>query len=361
MINTKAVLFCSSPSSSSSSSSINGNSSHRNETNGKDTKETLSNNDTDKPKKLKPEKPVKTSNAGIKTSNSVNKLSSSSNKRPSDDDEVLPKVKKKRKKIESPQINMKSNAFIPIEPPVLGEEEQHHLGNGKDVKLKIKSLPSSSSKISKKPAKQVEKNTEKNKEKKKEKLNSITDLNLSNFSTNGDTSKRKSVSNSKTKVKSPQEQKQKVSKAEERKVEKLMFRRESGDSWSSSTSSNSPGLPLLACNVMGKNNALGTLMAELSDQDYDDDDEDDIDISTPFQNDSYNSIIESSLSNNNVLNKKDIKSNTNKPKGKTKEVKDTKKDVKEIKKSTKNGHSSLRSPSNAIKGSETSKLSSKTR
>ena len=343
-----SLLFsCSSPSTS-SNTSINGNPAQvHKESNGKEMKESSSTNETEKTKKTKLDKQIKTSNSG-------NKVTSSSNKRPSDDDEILPKVKKKKKKIEeSPQLAVKSTGFIPIEPPAAGEEEQHIMGNSKDVKMKIKSLPSS--KTSKKPVKPPEKQlTDKPKDKKKDKLNNSSELNNSTtHSSNVDTNKKKAIISSKTKVKSPEETKPKVSKLEERKVEKLMFRRESGDSWSSSTSSNSPSLPILGNSIIGKNNALGALMAELSDQDYED--EEDVDISTPFQNDTLSSKLDSSLSNNNILNKKDNKSI--KQKSKTTELKDKKGTKKTTSHSSKNGH--RKSPTNASKIVESSKSSSK--
>lgn len=263
-------------------------------------------------KEMKEEKPIiasetekmkKTKTDKILSGKPAAKVQNVSNKRPSNSsEEELHIVKKKKKKTDESSA-VKPTGFIPIEPLPAGSDEQHAVLDNKDVKLKIKSLPP---KVSKKSDKATDKLIEKIKEKKKEKQN---DTSVADNSVSKNSTKRRNSSGTKTKgkaAKSPSETKPKAAKTEERKLEKITFRRESGDSWSSSRS-NSPGLytSVLSNAINNKNNALGTLMAELSDQD-DDDDEDDIDLSTPFQSDSIKHKTDSvTIGNNNVLNKKE--------------------------------------------------------
>jgi len=152
--------------------------------------------------------------------------------------------------------------FIPLELPVPGNENKDKLDEMKDVKLKIKSLPSKSAGNDKK--KNRRSSSEVGTGESANKLLKTAD----------------STSTKKAKLKSPKEDLKQV-KQEEKKVEKITFRRSSGDSWSSSTSSSS-----LLGNASGnKNTALNALLAEIG-YDDDDDDDDEVDIFTPFQSSS---------------------------------------------------------------------------
>ena len=190
-------------------------------------------------------------------------LKRSSSTSGADDLPSQPTVKKKKKKTDEGTPKNKPVGFIPLELPVPGNENKDKLEKMKDVKLKIKSLPSKSA----------------GNDKKKNRRSS------SEVGTGESTNKllktADSTSTKKAKLKSPKEDLKQV-KQEEKKVEKITFRRSSGDSWSSSTSSSS-----LLGNASGnKNTALNALLAEIGDDDDDDDDDDEGDIFTPFQSSS---------------------------------------------------------------------------
>lgn len=177
--------------------------------------------------------------------------------------QMQPVKKKKKKPDETPAKPNKAVGFIPLELPVAGNENKDKLEDVKDIKLKIKSLPSKS------PA-----------DDKKKSRRSSSEVGSGDAVPN--TSKqRESTSSKKSKQKSPKND-SKQAKQDEKKVEKITFRRRgSGDSWSSSTSGSS-----LLGNTSGsnKNMALDLLIAELSAEgDDDDDDGIDVDICTPFQ------------------------------------------------------------------------------
>ena len=181
-----------------------------------------------------------------------------------DDLPSQPTVKKKKKKTDEGTPKNKPVGFIPLELPVPGNENQDKLNEIKDVKLKIKSLPSKSA----------------GNDKKKNRRSS-SEVGIGE-SANKLLKTADSTSTKKAKLKSPKEDLKQV-KQEEKKVEKITFRRGSGDSWSSSTSSSS-----LLGNASGskKNTALNALLAEIGDDDDDDDDDDEVDIFTPFQSSS---------------------------------------------------------------------------
>ena len=189
-------------------------------------------------------------------------LKRSSSTSGADDLPPQPTVKKKKKKTDEGTTKNKPVGFIPLELPVPGNENKDKLEEMKDVKLKIKSLPSKSAGNDKK--KNRRSSSEVGTGESANKLLKTAD----------------STSTKKAKLKSPKEDLKQV-KQEEKKVEKITFRRSSGDSWSSSTSSSS-----LLGNASGtKNTALNALLAEIGDDD-DDDDEDEVDIFTPFQSSS---------------------------------------------------------------------------
>ena len=181
----------------------------------------------------------------------------------SDDLPSQPTVKKKKKKTDEGAPKNKPVGFIPLELPVPGNENKDKLDEMKDVKLKIKSLPTKSAGNDKKKTRRS--SAEVGTGESANKLLKTADV----------------TSTKKAKLKSPKEDLKQV-KQEEKKVEKITFRRSSGDSWSSSTSSSS-----LLGNASGnKNTALNALLAEIGDDDDDDDDEDEVDIFTPFQSSS---------------------------------------------------------------------------
>ena len=176
-------------------------------------------------------------------------------------EDTQPVKKKKKKPDEASGKPNKPLGFIPLEPPVAGNEHKEKLDEMKDVKLKIKSLSSKS------PA---------NDKKKNRRVSSEVGSgeNVSNTS-----KRRESTSSKKSKKNSPKDDFKQQAKQEEKKVEKITFRRRgSGDSWSSSTSSSS----LLGTSGGNKNMALDKLIAEMSEED-DDDDANEVDVCTPFQ------------------------------------------------------------------------------
>ena len=178
--------------------------------------------------------------------------------------EDMQSVKKKKKKPD--EASGKPNkplGFIPLELPVAGSEHKEKLEEVKDVKLKIKSLSSKS------PANDKKKNRRASSE-------VGSGENVSNTS-----KRRDSTSSKKSKQKSPKEDlKQQAKQVDEKKLEKITFRRRgSGDSWSSSTSTSS----LLGNAGGNKNMALDKLIAEMSEEDDDDDDGNEVDVCTPFQ------------------------------------------------------------------------------
>ena len=184
-----------------------------------------------------------------------------------EDTQALSVKKKKKKTDEAAAKPSKGLGFIPLELPVAGNEHKEKLDEVKDIKLKIKSLPSKS------PANDKKKNRRSSSE-------VGSGENLLNTS-----KRRESTSSKKSKQKSPENDSKPLAKQEEKKVEKITFRRRgSGDSWSSSTSSSS----LLGSAGANKNMALDKLIAELSDED-DDDDGNDVDVCTPFQSKSLHS------------------------------------------------------------------------
>ena len=177
-------------------------------------------------------------------------------------EDTQPVKKKKKKPDETSGKPNKPLGFIPLELPVAGNEHKEKLDEMKDVKLKIKSLPSKS------PA---------NDKKKNRRVSSEVGSgeNVSNSS-----KRRESTSSKKSKKNSPKDDFKQQAKQEEKKVEKITFRRRgSGDSWSSSTSSSS----LLGNSGGNKNMALDKLIAEMSEEDDDDDDSNEVDVCTPFQ------------------------------------------------------------------------------
>ena len=190
-------------------------------------------------------------------------LKRSSSTSGADDLPSQPTVKKKKKKTDEGTPKNKPVGFIPLELPVPGNENKDKLDEMKDVKLKIKSLPSKSAGNDKKKTRRS--SSEVGTGESANKLLKTAD----------------STSTKKVKLKSPKEDLKQV-KQEEKKVEKITFRRSSGDSWSSSTSSSS-----LLGNASGnKNTALNALLAEIGDDDDDDDDDDEGHIFTPFQSSS---------------------------------------------------------------------------
>ena len=217
-------------------------------------------------------------------------------------------VKKKKKKTDEGTPKNKPVGFIPLELPVPGNENKDKLDEMKDVKLKIKSLPSKSAGNDKK--KNRRSSSEVGTGESANKLLKTAD----------------STSTKKAKLKSPKEDLKQV-KQEEKKVEKITFRRSSGDSWSSSTSSSS-----LLGNASGnKNTALNALLAEIGDDDDDDDDDDEVDIFTPFQSSSTHTAktqkqkSSSVISPNNSSQSKDSKDSKDSSKVKVKGSTQTKK------------------------------------
>lgn len=198
-------------------------------------------------------KSVKTQEAvtpGIKRSSSTSGL---------EELQTQPTVKKKKKKTdEGTSKPSKPVGFIPLELLKPGNEHKDKLEEVKDVKLKIKSLPSNSSGSDKKKNRQASSEVG------------------TGDNVNNSLKRKDSTSSKKAKLKSSKED-LKQTKPDDKKVEKITFRRGSGDSWSSSTSSSS----LLGNTSGNKNTALNALLAEIGDDD--DDDEDEVDIFTPFQ------------------------------------------------------------------------------
>lgn len=234
-----------------------------------------------------------------------------------EDTQAQPVKKKKKKPDEATAKPNKALGFIPLELPTAGNEHKEKLPEEvKDIKLKIKSLPSKS------PAND-----------KKKSRRSSSEVGSSENVPN--TSKRReSTSSKKSKQKSPKEDSKQQAKQEEKKVEKITFRRRgSGDSWSSSTSSSS----LLGNTSGNKNMALDKLIAEMSDEDDDDDDGNEVDICTPFQSRSSHSataqkpIADAVSSPNGTLHNKDSSS-----KGRTKSSSQSKK-PEPVKNARKNG------------------------
>ena len=179
-----------------------------------------------------------------------------------EDTQTQPVKKKKKKPDEASAKPNKSLGFIPLELPATGNEHKEKLEDVKDIKLKIKSLPTKS------PASDKKKN-------RRSSLEVGSGDNVPNTS-----KRRESTSSKKSKQKSPKDDSKQQVKQEEKKVEKITFRRRgSGDSWSSSTSSSS----LLGNSSGNKNMALDKLLAEMSDEDDEDDDGNEVDICTPFQ------------------------------------------------------------------------------
>lgn len=210
-------------------------------------------NKHDRPIVHKPSKASEVVTPGLKRSSSTSGI---------DELQTQHGVKKKKKKMEEETPKpTKPVGFIPLELPIPGNEHKDKLEEVKDIKLKIKSLTKKSSGGEKKKSKQ-----------------SSSEMGTSNNILN--TSKHKDPTSSKKAKLKPQKEDHKQGKQEEKRVEKITFRRGSGDSWSSSTSSSS-----LSGNASGnKNTALNVLLAEIGDDDEDDDDE--VDIFTPFQSSS---------------------------------------------------------------------------
>lgn len=220
--------------------------------------------DLDKNKKFKHEGAI--ANKTLKTQEAATPgLKRSASTSGTEETQVQLVKKKKKKHDEAIAKPGKGVGFIPLELPGASNESKDRLEEMKDIKLKIKSLSSKS------PATDKKKNRQTSLE---------TGLNEGVPSS---AKGREFTSSKKVKKKSPKED-MKPSKPEEKKVEKITFRRRgSGDSWSSSTSSSS-----LLGNLGGNINvALDKLMADLSDED-DDDDGNSGDISTPFQSKTVN-------------------------------------------------------------------------
>lgn len=176
-------------------------------------------------------------------------------------EDTQPVKKKKKKPDEASGKPNKPLGFIPLELPAAGNEHKEKLDEVKDVKLKIKSLSSKS------PANDKKKNRR-----------TSSEVGLGENGSNA-SKRRESTSSKKTKQISPKDDVKRQAKQEEKKVEKITFRRRgSGDSWSSSTSSSS----LLGTSCGNKNMALDKLIAEMSEED-DDDDGHEVDVCTPFQ------------------------------------------------------------------------------
>ena len=230
--------------------------------------------------------------------------------------QTQPTVKKKKKKADEGASKLnKPVGFIPLELPIPGNENKDKLEEVKDIKLKIKSLPTKS-------CGSVKKKTRR----------SSSEVGTSDNVHN--TSKRKdSTSSKKAKLKSPKED-SKQTKQEEKKVEKITVRRGSGDSWSSSTSSSS----LLGNTVGSKNTALNALLAEIGDEDDDDDDE--VDIFTPFQSSSIHSTTTQKQTSSIVPSSNGTTQDKDSNKGKAKSSSQTKKSE-TVKNGRKNG---LKSP-----------------
>lgn len=218
----------------------------------------------DKPKKNKHDKPICNKTArtqdpvtpGIKRSSSLSGI---------DDLQLSHSVKKKKKKTEESTVkSSKPVGFIPLELPIPGSDQKGKLEDVKDIKLKIKSLNKKSGSGMGGSA--------------KKKSKEISDAGIAN-NVSGVSKHKDSSSSKKSKLKSPKED-MKAAKKEDRKLEKITFRRSSGDSWSSSTSTSS-----LSGNLNGsKNTALNKLLAEIGDDEEGEEEEedDDVDIFKPF-------------------------------------------------------------------------------
>ncbi|PFX31769.1 protein AF-9-like [Stylophora pistillata] len=219
--------------------------------------------DPEKNKKIKHEGTV--ANKTVKTQEAVTPGLKRSASTSGAEETQVQLVKKKKKKLDEGITKpSKGVGFIPLELPGVSNESKDRLEEMKDIKLKIKSLSSKS------PA------TDKKKNRRASSEAGLGDGVPSS-------SKRRESTSKKAKKKSPKED-LKPSKPEEKKIEKITFRRRgSGDSWSSSTSSSS----LLGNSGGNTNVALDKLMADLSDED-DDDDSHICDISTPFQSKTVN-------------------------------------------------------------------------
>lgn len=203
-------------------------------------------------------------------------------------------VKKKKKKTEDSTAKpSKPVGFIPLELPTPGSNDKGKLEDVKDIKLKIKSLnKKSSSGSTKKKSKQT------------------SEVQRTNSNTSNNSKLKESSSSKKSKLKSPKED-VKPAKHEEKKVEKITFRRSSGDSWSSSTSASS-----LSGNASGsKNTALNMLLAEIGDED-DDEDDNEVDIFTPFQHSSLQTSVSQKLSGPAVVSPNSSSKNKDGCKGK---------------------------------------------
>ena len=188
-------------------------------------------------------------------------------KRPAGSSEEVknhPVKKKKKKPVEGTPKSTKNVGFIVFEPSVPGSELKDKLEEVKDIKLKIKSLPS------------------KNGNDKKKDKHSSSSKNLLN------SSKHKDLSSS---AKKNKQKEGKQTKLEDKKLDKITFRRGSGDSWSSSTSSSSSSGHFTG----NKNPALNVLLAEIEDGDKEEDeaqkeeDDNEVDIFTPFHSSSLHS------------------------------------------------------------------------
>lgn len=257
-------------------------------------------------------KTVKTQQAATTTPG----LKRSASKGTEDTQAAQPVKKKKKKPDEATAKPNKTLGFIPLELPAAGNEHKEKLPEEvKDIKLKIKSLPSKS------PAN----------DKKKGRRSSSEVGSSENVPSTA--KRRESTSSKKSKQKSPKDESKQQAKQEEKKVEKITFRRRgSGDSWSSSTSSSS----LLGNTSGNKNMALDKLIAEMSDED-DDDDGNEVDICTPFQSRSSHSataqkpITDAVSSPNGTLHNKDSST-----KGRTKSSSQSKKSE-PVKNARKNG------------------------
>lgn len=220
----------------------------------------------DKPKKNKHDKPI--CNKAAKTQDPVTSgIKRSSSLSGIDDLQLSHSVKKKKKKTEESAVkSSKPVGFIPLELPIPGSDQKGKLEDVKDIKLKIKSLNKKSGSGTSGSAKKKSKQTS----------DAGTANNISTISKHKDSSSSK-----KSKLKSPKED-MKAAKKEDRKLEKITFRRSSGDSWSSSTSTSS-----LSGNLNNsKNNALNKLLAEIGDDDDEEEEEDEGDIFQPFSSSS---------------------------------------------------------------------------
>ncbi|XP_068736667.1 protein ENL-like [Montipora capricornis] len=168
----------------------------------------------------------------------------------------------------------------------------------------------------------------------KKKANRHQRFRRQNSNTSNNSKLKESSSSKKSKLKSPKED-VKPAKHEEKKVEKITFRRSSGDSWSSSTSASS-----LSGNASGsKNTALNMLLAEIGDAD-DDEDDNEVDIFTPFQHSSLQTSVSQKLSGPAVISPSSSSKNKDGCKGKPSNSLPTKKND-TAKNGSKNG---LKSP-----------------